>query len=1016
MSTHSDFLSTCDPYLTPIVATRLNSFTPRRAVDSTGRLGSFYDACCDQVLHNSVSNFVPELAKSRGPPQCFIKTCKREEPSNLLELLNMNRELRLSVALQMAREMGVGALINYSRPIDKYTRLICYSYFSGTDYLSDDEFKLLSRNKSSMPDTLATHVIVLVNWGIDAVAVLQLPPDDELINAIDYALDKLCILLSNDQTNVVLSQDDKRFLEKIVHTEVFSNVPDLARINLIIDFYYEISRVKNDISLIKPYIYNLCPIQTFYSLNNITQGIFNEMQEEHVKRIEHYLLQLSRNFKRLRTEIDQGYPNLQQHLKDLFSEMLTRWSNLEQKHMGEIQRIHHLVVGVRRGKIEHKRIHEILNNDRQVDIMKSINDFGYDLNVMQEKEHFISDLLHKDFEYRNAIDYGVQNGDDEQKIACKLFVDGKRDRVICCNDILRVKKKSERDKLSSQLIKEHKENPQLRLIYVDFSYCSYELHDFIILSTTDKNKKVDVPKTVAASTLLERPKSDDIINILLLGESGAGKSTFINAFVNYLLFNTLEQARNKSIVLIPVSFVMTIGDDFKERQVTFGGMDTLSSEDHDHPGQSVTQHCKSYVFTLKDGNNRGKKLRIIDTPGIGDVRGLAQDDINMQHILSYINNLTHLNAVCILMKPNNVRLNIFFRSCFVQLFDLLGESAGDKIIFCFTNARATFYTPGNTAPLLKNLLQSLPVKDIPFTKNNTFCFDNGSFRYLMALQNGIEFSGSQEKKYDNLWNRSSTESKRFLEYIRTNMTAFLVLGEYKSMKDAQLKIRLMIRPMLEAMRNILRNIVLWNAGYSMVSIELRPRPIKDSTAICLTCPRQSLRFGDFWITTDGLHVFHNKCRTCGCSPNDHYPIDYQLEYEICNYPASNSDNDITKMVDDLCQAGAEFAHFLLEATDTSQNDLFLTGIERMIKEEGDICTNKRPCHLNPTLLGQIEQLKENYEETRKKRSTRKEHVQLLNVYDKIRQVSKYPMIESQMTAIKQWHKFMMKHYEDEVST
>ncbi|CAF4623010.1 unnamed protein product [Rotaria sp. Silwood1] len=148
-------------------------------------------------------------------------------------------------------------------------------------------------------------------------------------------------------------------------------------------------------------------------------------------------------------------------------------------------------------------------------------------------------------------------------------------------------------------------------------------------------------------------KSDEIINILLLGESGVGKSTFINALVNYLKFKTLKEAENNPIVLIPVSFMIMTGDNFEEHLVKFEGSNFFSNEDHNHLGQSVTQHCKSYVFTLTDGESRGRKLRIIDTPGIGDTRDSSQDDANLQHILSYINNLTHLNAVCILLKPNN---------------------------------------------------------------------------------------------------------------------------------------------------------------------------------------------------------------------------------------------------------------------------------------------------------------------------------------------------------------------------
>ena len=251
-----------------------------------------------------------------------------------------------------------------------------------------------------------------------------------------------------------------------------------------------------------------------------------------------------------------------------------------------------------------------------------------------------------------------------------------------------------------------------------------------------------------------------------------------------------------------------------------------------------------------------------------------------------------------------------FCSCFTQLFDLLGENAREKIIFCFTNSRATFYTPGNTGPLVRNLLESLPIENVPFTKQNTFCFDSESFRYLVATRNKIKFSKSEEKDYEESWEKSSTESNRFLEYIRTKMTSPLIPSESKSMKDEQLKITMLIRPILETMRNILRNLILWNTGSRKISSELRPKLITDSTAICLTCPRQYIQVDEFWITCDALHFFHNNCRTCQCKPSDHYLIDYQLEYKSCRDPIRSSDKEMGKMVDDLCQASAEFGYFL----------------------------------------------------------------------------------------------------------
>ena len=58
-----------------------------------------------------------------------------------------------------------------------------------------------------------------------------------------------------------------------------------------------------------------------------------------------------------------------------------------------------------------------------------------------------------------------------------------------------------------------------------------------------------------------------------------------------------------------------------------------------------------------------------------------------------------------------------------------------------------------------------------FRKRMPFFFDNESFRYLIAVKNGIRFNHEDKAEYGMSWSESVDESNRFLNYIRTKLTA-----------------------------------------------------------------------------------------------------------------------------------------------------------------------------------------------------------------------------------------------------
>jgi hypothetical protein len=444
---------------------------------------------------------------------------------------------------------------------------------------------------------------------------------------------------------------------------------------------------------------------------------------------------------------------------------------------------------------------------------------------------------------------------------------------------------------------------------------------------------------------------------------------------------------------------LTTGQNFTEHLVRFGDFNKSNSEDFNHPGQSVTQHCKSHTIDLDRIN--GKKLCIIDTPGFGDTRGIDQDDVNMQHVLKYIDNVSHLNAVCFLLKPNSSKLNVFFRTCFTQLINLLGPNGRQNIIFCFTNARSTFYTPGNTAPLLRAMLDSLSINDIPFKKENTFCFDNESFRYLVALQNGIQFDADERHEYEASWTTSVKESNRLLNYVHTQLNMYSLHEKLQPKERAEVEVIHMVRPILEAMRNILRNLILWTMDSPNKSIEMYPKAVHQPTAFCFSCKRHPLPMGKFWIVPDYPHACRNQCLTCPCEDDQHMSADYLLSYEILNNSSSYTQSEMNDMLDQLCVASVQFAYFLVTVTRSTKEDPFLVGLMRIIREEKQICAENAPNHLNLQLVIELEKLIIKYKEQMAQIQSNQQHWDSKVINERMETVSGYPIIREQMVAIRQ---------------
>ncbi|OXA43081.1 GTP-binding protein A [Folsomia candida] len=216
------------------------------------------------------------------------------------------------------------------------------------------------------------------------------------------------------------------------------------------------------------------------------------------------------------------------------------------------------------------------------------------------------------------------------------------------------------------------------------------------------------------------------MNILLLGETGAGKSTFINGLATYFTYPTIDDAKkNPFNPIIPIKFEVA------GNTVEVG----LDKNESGETGKSCTQQPRTYVM----GWN-GLAIRILDTPGIGDTRGVEQDQTNFTMILEHIKGYNYIHGICVFINSCQSRLTPFFRSCIKQLLAHLHQDAINNIVFVVTHGAPSFDPAVSIGTLKSILMQDLADVSIDINEKTVYCVDNDAVKYLAQKAANIPFA------------------------------------------------------------------------------------------------------------------------------------------------------------------------------------------------------------------------------------------------------------------------------------
>ncbi|XP_032366496.1 uncharacterized protein LOC116685675 [Etheostoma spectabile] len=327
--------------------------------------------------------------------------------------------------------------------------------------------------------------------------------------------------------------------------------------------------------------------------------------------------------------------------------------------------------------------------------------------------------------------------------------------------------------------------------------------------------------------------------ILLVGETGAGKSTLINALVNYALGVEWED---------DVWFKIVEGE--KRSQ-----------------GESQTSDVIVYqIFGFED-KPLPYSLTIIDTPGYGDTRGIEHDDIISQRLLDLFRSedgVHEINAVGLVLKASENRLTDQLSYILDSVASLFGKDLEKNIVALIT------HSDGVTPEKALQALEDVKIKcardennqPVHFLFNN--CQDEDRTEDIRALKHADKTSMKGMKQFTNFL---GTTKRQKLE------TTVNVLNERISLtaciQNLQERIKLIDLKQTEIQQT--------QDGLKKHEEEMKNNE-KFTVDVDVVYKDKEPINGGMW----GLGLFYEGAVCCTvCQENCHYPCTTALYPELC---------------------------------------------------------------------------------------------------------------------------------------
>ena len=188
-----------------------------------------------------------------------------------------------------------------------------------------------------------------------------------------------------------------------------------------------------------------------------------------------------------------------------------------------------------------------------------------------------------------------------------------------------------------------------------------------------------------------RPDTHEYV-VMLVGATGAGKSTLINGMVNYILGVDWE-------------------DDFRFKLIADeGGISQAHSQ---------TRTIIAYTIPYQQGSPFDGTLTIVDTPSFGDTKGLDSDRRIVEQIRTFFSmpgkkGIDHIHGIGFVTQASLARLTPAQRYVFDSILAVFGKDIGKNILMMTT------FADGGRPPVLE------AVKEAGIGYCKSFNFNNSA--------------------------------------------------------------------------------------------------------------------------------------------------------------------------------------------------------------------------------------------------------------------------------------------------